>query len=85
MKHHTTIPDSKGGNGIVERANKEVNRRIRNVLFDKGHFKICLRLLSMTERFLNISEKQPLGVSPNTLLFGNAFIDGSIITNATGL
>ena len=39
MKHHTTIPYSKEENGIVERANKEVNRHIRNVLFDKEHFK----------------------------------------------
>jgi hypothetical protein len=73
IKHHTTIPYSKEENGIVERANKEVNRHIRNILFDKGHFKYWTRYLCMTERILNSSIKQPLGVSPNTLLFGAAF------------
>ena len=34
IKHHTTIPYSKEENGIVERANKEVNHHIRNILFD---------------------------------------------------
>jgi len=32
-------------------------------------------MLCMTEKLLNSSVKQPLGVSPNTLLFGNAFRD----------
>ena len=35
----------------------------------------------MTERVLNNSVKKPLGVSPNTLLFGNAFaIDPTLLT-----
>jgi len=35
----------------------------------------------MMERVLNTSVKQPLGVSPNTLLFGNAFSkDPSLLT-----
>ena len=38
IKYHMTIPYSKEENGIVERANKEVNRHIRNILFDKGKF-----------------------------------------------
>ena len=33
FKHHATIPFFKEENGIVERANKEVNQHIRNVLF----------------------------------------------------
>jgi transposase InsO family protein len=74
IKHHTTIPYSKEENGIVERANKEVNRHIRNILFDKGHFKNWSRMLCMTERILNTSIKQPLGASPNTLLFGTSFM-----------
>lgn len=39
IKHHTTIPYSKTEFGILERANTEVNRHIRNILFDKGDFK----------------------------------------------
>ena len=36
IKHHTTIPYSTEENGIVESANKEVNRHIGNILFDLG-------------------------------------------------
>ena len=36
IKHHTTLPYSKEENGIVERANQEVNRHIRNILFNLG-------------------------------------------------
>ena len=50
IKHLSTIPYFKEDNGIVERANKEVNRHIRNILFDKGHRKNWSRLLCMTER-----------------------------------
>ena len=34
IKPHTTIPYSKEENGIVEQANKEVNRHIWNIFFD---------------------------------------------------
>ena len=68
IKHHVTIPYSKEENGIVERANKEVNRHIRNILADKD----CIPdWPQMTEKLLNRSVKQALGVSPNTLLFGD--------------
>ena len=35
VKHHASITYSKEENDIVERANKEVNRHIRNILSDK--------------------------------------------------
>jgi transposase InsO family protein len=73
IRHHTTIPYSKEENGIVERANKEVNRHIRNILFDKGRFPNWSRMLRMTEKLLNSSIKKPLGTSPNAILFANAF------------
>ena len=75
VRHHMTIPYSKEENGIVERAYKEVNRHIRNIIFDKDIIKNWSNMLCMTEKLLNSSVKQPLGVSPNTLLFGNAFHD----------
>ena len=62
-KHHITIPKE---NGIVKRANKEVNRHIQNILFDKGKFQIWSKMLCMTEKRLNSSIKEPIGVSPNT-------------------
>ena len=39
IAHHTTIPYSKEENSIVERANKEVNGLIRNILFDMRNVK----------------------------------------------
>ena len=57
IKHHTTIPYSEEENEIVERANKEVNRHIRNILFDKGHFKNWSRLHFIAERVLTASVK----------------------------
>jgi len=36
VAHYMTIPYSKVENSIVERANKEVNRHIRNIMFDKS-------------------------------------------------
>ena len=56
----------------MERANKEVNRHIRNILSDKECVANWPQMLCMTEKLLNSSVKQPLGASPNALLFGNA-------------
>ena len=58
----------------MERANKEVNRHIRNILSDKECVANWPQMLCMTEKLLNSSVKQPLGASPNALLFGNATV-----------
>ena len=67
-----TIPYSKEEKGIVERANKEVNRHIRNILADDECIPDWPQMLCMTEKLLNSTVKHALGVSPNTLLFGDA-------------
>jgi transposase InsO family protein len=72
ITHLKTIPYSKEENGIVERANKEVNRHIRNIMFDEEITRNWADYLILTEQLLNSATKQPTGVSPNTLLFGNA-------------
>ena len=36
VTHYMTIQYSKVENGIVERTNKEVNRHLRNVMYDKS-------------------------------------------------
>ena len=72
IRHHLSIPYSKEENGIVERANKEVNRHIRNILADTECIHEWPQMLCMIEKVLNSSIKQPLGVSPNTILFGAA-------------
>jgi len=72
IRHHSNIPYSKEENGIVGRANKEVNRHIRNILSDKECVANWPQMLCMTEKLLNSSVKQPLGASLNALLFVNA-------------
>ena len=61
IRHLSSIPYSKEENGIVERANKEVNRHIRNILSDKECAANWPQMLCMTEKLLNSSVKQPLG------------------------
>jgi hypothetical protein len=67
VSDHLTIAYSKDENGIVERANKEVNRHIRNILADEECIPDWPQMLCMTEKLLN-SVKHALGV----LLFGDA-------------
>jgi hypothetical protein len=70
LTHLSSIPYSKEENGIVERANKEVNRLIRNILFDNDVIDDWSSFLHMIEKLFNSSIKQPIGTSPNTLVFG---------------
>jgi len=65
IKHHVTTPYSKEENVIVERAKKEVNRQIRNILTDKDCIPDWPQILCVTEKILNSSVKQALGVSPS--------------------
>jgi hypothetical protein len=81
IAHLTSIPYSKEENGIVERQNKEVNRHIRNILFDLDIVDSWTDFIVMIEKLLNSSVKQPLGVSPNTILFANSIdVDVGLLT-----
>ena len=71
INHIRTIPYSKEENGIVERANKEVNRHLRNIIFDSNITNDWSDYLPLIEKLFNSSIKTPLGVSPNTIIFGN--------------
>jgi transposase InsO family protein len=64
---------SKQENGMVERANKEVMRHLRAIVFhDKVHTQWSMNQLPFVQRILNAEEKENTGVSPAELLFGNA-------------
>ena len=69
-EHNRTTPASKEENGLVERANKEVNRFIRNLAYEKEISKDWSTFLPTVMMFLNSSVKKSLGVSPNDILFG---------------
>ena len=63
---------SKQENAIVERANKEVMRHLRGIVFDsrvKSEWSIVLPLV---QRIMNAHPHESIGVAPAQLIFGNA-------------
>ena len=63
---------SKEENAIVERANKEVLRHIRNMIFDRRIMAQWSDYLPLVQRIIMSEPIEHLGVSPAQLLFGNA-------------
>jgi hypothetical protein len=72
-EHELTTAYSKEENSMVERANKEVMRHLRAIIFhDKVVSTWSMDQLPFVQRILNAEEKERTGVSPAELLFGNA-------------
>ena len=67
-----TLAYSKEENAIVERANKEVLRHLRNLIFDKRIIPIWSDVLPLVQRIIMNEPIEHLGVSPAQLLYGNA-------------
>ena len=68
-----TTAYSKEENGIVERANKEVLRHLRAIIYDERVYRQwSTKQLPLIQRILNSEEKKRTGVSPAEILFGNA-------------
>jgi len=65
-----TIPYSKEENSIVERANKEVNRHLRNVIFDTRVIDNWIDCIPIIESLFNSTVKAPTGVFPNLITMG---------------
>jgi transposase InsO family protein len=67
-----TTAYSKEENAMVERANKEVMRHLRAIIFDdRVQNRWSMDQLPLVMRILNSEEKTSTGVSPAELLFGN--------------
>jgi transposase InsO family protein len=67
-----TMAYSKQENAIVERANKEIERHIRNIIFDKEVIKKWSKYIPLVQRIINSCEHRITGVTPAEILFGNA-------------
>ena len=67
---HATIRYSHEENGIVERANKEVNRHLRAMTYDRKIRKDWQLYLPLAQRILNTMIHTSLGVSPSQMLYG---------------
>lgn len=71
--HEVTTAYSKEENAIVERANKEVMRHLRAIVFeDRVYNDWSSDQLPLVMRILNSEQKTATGVSPAEILFGNA-------------
>ena len=67
-----TTPDSSEENGIVERANKEILRHVRSILFDKSIHKQWTKVIPMVQRILNSQKSTVTGCTPADLVLINA-------------
>jgi len=64
---------SKEENGIVKRANQEVLRHLRALLFDtRAHDKWLFEQLPLVQRIMNTEEKTTTGVSPAELILNHS-------------
>ena len=59
-------------NGIVERANQEVLRHLKAILFDSSPRQWSFEQLPMVQRIMNTVEKTSTGVSPAELILNNS-------------
>ena len=79
--HNLTLAYSKQENAIVERVNKEVNRHLRGLVFDKQTLEEYAKSIPFVQRIINSSVNRRTGVCPAHLLFGNKLdLDRGILT-----
>ena len=69
--HNLTLAYSSEENAIVERANKEINRHLKALIFDFPEVKELARRLPFVMRILNTTKNSVTGIAPAQLLFGN--------------
>ena len=63
---------SKEENPIVERANKEVMRHLRNIIFDENVITTWSKYIPLVRRIINSSVHASTGFTPASLMFGNS-------------
>ena len=69
--HTTILPYSHEENSIVERANKEVMRHIRAIIFDKQLKSKWGSIIPLVQRIMNASKNATTGTSPARIIYGN--------------
>ena len=72
VDHIKTHAYSHEENGIVERANKEVMRHLRAIMFDKKVMTEWSKYLPFVQRIMNSSVHSATQISPMTLIYGHA-------------
>jgi hypothetical protein len=69
--HTTILPYSHEENSIVERANKEVMRHIRAIIYDRQLKNKWSSILPLVQRIMNASKNATTGISPARIIYGN--------------
>ena len=72
IEHVFTVPYSHEENAIVERANKEVMRHLRALIFDSKTFSNWSDNLPFVQRIMNTAVHESIGISPAQLLLGHS-------------
>ena len=91
LDHLTIMPYSHQENAIVERANKEVNRILRAIVFDLRVKKDWSLYLPLVGRVMNSMKHSSIGCAPADILFGKSvdlnrglFPDKARLSQTTG-
>ena len=71
IKHHFIMPYQPQSNGVVERTNGEIMRHLRCLLFDADRSTTWSHMIPFLEFIINNSVHGALGVSPNSMIYGN--------------
>jgi transposase InsO family protein len=83
VDHLTILPYSHEENAIVERANREVNRHLRAIVFDKKVKNEWSLFLPLVQRIMNASVSASTGVTPASIIFGNSIdLDKGLLPDA---
>ena len=70
--HLKIMPYSHQENSLCERANKEVVKFLRTIIYDKFIAKDWEEYLPLVTRIYNSSFNKSIGVSPSSIIFGNS-------------
>jgi hypothetical protein len=71
-QHKFIHPYSHEENGIIERANKEIMRHLRAIIFDTRLVANWSTYLPLVQRIMNSQVHESIGVSPASIVFGNS-------------
>ena len=72
VQHLRTMAYSKEENGLVERANKEVNRYLRDLIYDLRVDSTWSEYIPMIQRIMNSTVNESTGLTPAEIIFGNS-------------
>ena len=81
IEHVTIHAYSSQENGIVERCNKEVQRHLRDIIYDTRDIQSWATYVPIVQRILNSSKHVSINMSPMELIYGNTLdLNRGIIT-----